>query len=116
MSLQTQHFSPQLILKTLSVGLCGGLIPRPPTQKPGALPTEPTGRRLTSFAFPTLGNLTRNLGPRVGKFAFLRWEMGPSHIVPCACLCAGHLGSACVEIESIIFKVDLYLLQIISIL
>ena len=25
---------------------------------------------LTSIAFPTLGNLTKNLGPRVGAFAF----------------------------------------------
>ena len=25
---------------------------------------------LTSIAFPTLGNLTKNLGPRVGTFAF----------------------------------------------
>lgn len=25
---------------------------------------------LTSVAFPTLGNLTKNLGPRVGTFAF----------------------------------------------
>ena len=25
---------------------------------------------LTSMAFPTLGNLTKNLGPRLGKFAF----------------------------------------------
>ena len=25
---------------------------------------------LTSIAFPTLGNLVKNLGPRVGMFAF----------------------------------------------
>ena len=47
---------------------------------------------LTSIAFPTFGNLTKNLGPGVGTFAFLRGGMGPSHIVPCARLCAGHLG------------------------
>ena len=47
---------------------------------------------LTSIAFPTLGNLTKNLGPRVGTFAFFpRRGMGPSRIIPCACLCAGHL-------------------------
>ena len=56
---------------------------------------------LTSIAFPTLANLTMNLGPKVGTFAFLCRGMGPSHIVPCARLCASHLGSACVEIESI---------------
>ena len=28
------------------------------------------GGHLTSIAFPTLGNLTKNLGPRVGAFAF----------------------------------------------
>ena len=47
---------------------------------------------LTSVAFPTLGNLTKNLGPRVGTFAFLHGGMGPSHIVPCARLWAGHPG------------------------
>ena len=40
---------------------------------------------LTSIAFPFLGNLTKNLGPRVGTFVFfLRGGMGPSHIVSCA--------------------------------
>ena len=29
---------------------------------------------LTSIAFPTLGNLTKNLGPRVGTFAFFAWK------------------------------------------
>ena len=30
---------------------------------------------LTSIAFPTLGNLTKNLVPRVGTFAFFaRWN------------------------------------------
>ena len=43
---------------------------------------------LTSIAFPILGNLTKNLGPRVETFAFLLGGMGPSHIVPCARLCA----------------------------
>ena len=42
---------------------------------------------LTSIAFPTFGNLIKNLGPRVGMFAFLHGGMRPSHIVPCA-----HLG------------------------
>ena len=37
---------------------------------------------LTSIAFPTLGNLTKNLGPRVGTFAFLHRGMRPSHVVP----------------------------------
>ena len=40
MSSQRQHFSPQLILKTPSVGLGGGLNPQPPAQKPSAPPTE----------------------------------------------------------------------------
>ena len=31
---------------------------------------------LTSIAFPTLGNLTKNLGPRVGTFAFLARRNG----------------------------------------
>ena len=31
---------------------------------------------LTSIAFPILGNLTKNLGPRVGTFAFLRGVIG----------------------------------------
>ena len=57
---------------------------------------------LTAIAFPTLGNLTKNMGARVGTFAFFAQEMGPSHIVPCAHLCPCHLGSACVEIESIL--------------
>ena len=41
---------------------------------------------LTSIAFLTLENLTKNLGPRVGTFGFLHGGMAPSHIVPCACL------------------------------
>ena len=45
---------------------------------------------LTSIVFPTLGN--KNLGPRVGTFAFLRGGIGPRHIVPCARLCTGRLG------------------------
>ena len=74
---------------------------------------------LTSIAFPNLGNLTKNLGPRMGTFAFfLRRGMEPSHSLPCARLCAGHIDGqtiesvacdscpewhhiACVEIESI---------------
>ena len=45
---------------------------------------------LTSIAFPTLGNLTKNLSPRVGTFAFLARRNGTkvTVIVPCACLCA----------------------------
>ena len=31
---------------------------------------------LTSIAFPILGNLTKNLGPRVRTFAFLRGGIG----------------------------------------
>ena len=31
---------------------------------------------LTSIAFPILGNLTKNLGPRVGTFFFLRGGIG----------------------------------------
>ena len=42
---------------------------------------------LTSNAFPTLGNLAKNLGPRVRMFAFLHRGLGPSHIVTCA-VCA----------------------------
>ena len=36
-------------------------------------------------------NLSRSMGPRVGKFDFLCGAIGPSHIVMCACA-AGHLG------------------------
>ena len=43
---------------------------------------------LTSIAFPSVRNLTKNLGPRVGTFAFLRGGIGPSHIIPFARLCA----------------------------
>ena len=39
---------------------------------------------LSSIAFPTLRNLTKNLGPRVRMFVFLRGRMGSSHIIPCA--------------------------------
>ena len=42
---------------------------------------------LTSIAFPTLGNLTKNLGPGWGRYTFLHGGMGPSQIVPCARLC-----------------------------
>ena len=45
---------------------------------------------LTSVAFPTLENLTKNLGPRLGTFALLRGGIRPSHI-PCVCLCSGQL-------------------------
>ena len=37
--------------------------------KPEGGPREDVGH-LTSIAFPILGNLTKNLGPRVGTFAF----------------------------------------------
>ena len=46
----------------------------------GKGPREYMGH-LTSIAFPTLGNLTKNLRPRVGRLLFLRGGMGPSHIV-----------------------------------
>ena len=43
---------------------------------------------LTSIAFPTLGNLTKNLGPRVGTFAFFcaeEWDQVTlSHVLVCA--------------------------------
>ena len=40
---------------------------------------------LTSTAFPTLGNLTKNLGPRVGKFAFFARRNGTkSHPPMCS--------------------------------
>ena len=42
---------------------------------------------LTSLAFPILGNLTKNLGSRVGKFAFLHGGIKLRHVVPCAHLC-----------------------------
>ena len=58
----------------------------------GAGPRAYVGH-LTSIAFPTLGNLTKNLDPRVGTFAFLHGGMGPRHIVPRACLCTGNLGN-----------------------
>ena len=39
---------------------------------------------LTSNAFPTLGNLTKNLGPRVGMFAFFVQRNGTkSHSPMC---------------------------------
>ena len=41
--------------------------------------------------FPTLGNLTKNLGPRVGTFAFLRGGIRPSQVIPFARLCAARL-------------------------
>ena len=41
---------------------------------------------LTSIAFPTLGNLTKNLGFGWGRLLFLQGAMGRSHIVPCALL------------------------------
>ena len=46
---------------------------------------------LTSIAFPTIGNLTKNLGPRVGTFAFLERGKGPSHIVTGTTTCRGQL-------------------------
>ena len=45
---------------------------------------------LTSVAFPTLENLTKNLGPRLGTFALLHGGIGPSHI-RCVYLCSGQL-------------------------
>ena len=40
---------------------------------------------LTSIAFPTLGNLTKNLGPRVGMFAFFARRNGTkSHRPMCS--------------------------------
>ena len=42
---------------------------------------------LTSIAFPTLGNLIKNLGPRVGAFAFFdteEWDqVTSSHVLIC---------------------------------
>ena len=46
---------------------------------------------LISIAFPTLVNLTKNLGPRVGTFAFSAQRNKLSHIIPCARLCAARL-------------------------
>ena len=46
---------------------------------------------LTSTALPILWNLTKNLGPRVGTFVFLRGGIGPSHIISFARLCAARL-------------------------
>ena len=37
---------------------------------------------LTSIAFPTLGNLTENLGPRVGMFAFFTRRNGTKSYCP----------------------------------
>ena len=40
---------------------------------------------LTSIAFPTLGNLTKNLGPKVGRFAFCAQRKGTkSHHPMCS--------------------------------
>ena len=39
---------------------------------------------LTSTAFPTLGNLTKNLGPRVGTFAFFareEWDQVAAQVI-----------------------------------
>ena len=53
----------------------------------GGLPRACVGH-LTSIAFPTLGNLTKNLGPRVGTFAFFcaeEWDQVTlSHVLVCA--------------------------------
>ena len=49
-------------------------------------------RHLTSLAFRTLGNLTKNLGPGWGRLHFLCGGMRPKHIIPGARLCAGQLG------------------------
>ena len=42
---------------------------------------------LTSIAFPTLGNLTKNLGPRVGTLGFFceeEWDqVTSSHLLVC---------------------------------
>ena len=43
---------------------------------------------LTSIAFPILGNLTENLGPRVGMFAFFARRDGTkSHRSTCSSVC-----------------------------
>ena len=48
---------------------------------------------MTSIAFPTLRNLTKNLTvPGWERLLFLHGGMGPSHIVQCARLYAGQLG------------------------
>ena len=46
---------------------------------------------LISIAVPTLRNLTKNLGPRVGMFVFLHRGIGQSHMIPWARLCAARL-------------------------
>ena len=45
-------------------------------------------RHLTSIAFSILGNLTKNLGPRVGTFAFLVQRNGTkAHFPRCLSVC-----------------------------
>ena len=48
-------------------------------------------RHLTPIAFPTLGNLTKNLGPRVGTFAFFaRRNRTKSHHRMCSSVWSGY--------------------------
>ena len=51
---------------------------------------------LTSIAFPTLGNLTKNLGPRVGMFAFFARRNGTKSHRP---MCSWKLSTAVLIIE-----------------
>ena len=59
---------------------------------------------LTSIAFPTHGNLTKNLCPRVGMFAFSTWRNGTkSHRTMCSSVhrSSWKLGTAVSNSESI---------------
>ena len=47
---------------------------------------------LTSIAFPTLRNLTKSLGPRVGTFAFVVRRNGTKSYCPMCSSVPGHLG------------------------
>ena len=64
-----------------------------------------------SIAFPTLGNLTKNLGPGGEAFAFFcadEWDQGTSS---CARLCASQLGIEVAQLKSC-KTVSLFLIEI----
>ena len=70
-------------------------------------PRECVGH-FTSIAFPTLGNLTNSLCPRVGAFDFfffLQGGMEPNLIITCARLC-GHLEIVLAEKNTGILEVS----------
>ena len=49
--------------------------------------------------FPPSGIWLKFWVPGLGRLLFLRRGMGPSHFIPCACLCASHLGIEVVQLK-----------------